>query len=623
MQKIQMTELQRKAVESNARKIAVVAGPGSGKTRVLTERICNLIVNCNVESKNILALTFTNKAAAEMEKRTRERLNNDIKTPRISTFHKFGIDVLREFAYLSGYSNDFEIITPTEKNTILRDMLEDEGIALNEIMNISRNITYIKNGMEVDHGVTLELVDKYNNFIWKKNAFDLDDLVYKTLDLLKKNPSVREVYQNKYRYILIDEYQDINTIQKQVIDLICNEETNIFIVGDDDQCIYEWRGSTPDLLGSFIKQEDVEVIRLEENFRSDNSIVKLSDSFIAKNLNRIKKRAISRKKVEISVGKERKISFQKYSSRETEAEAICKTIEKLVKKENMQFGEFAILVRQQGQSNTIANALKENNIPFHEHTGNDERYLEIIRVLMFIENPQNDKYIVGAFNYPKRAIGNSVYKQLVESNGWGKLSLNKIFKNIYDFGEEFKNSEIFKARYELLHDLHRRKEKMKASEVLSELACHYSIEKKYGVEAELKLKTMEQIIDVAREFEKGMNEDISQCGVRSFIDYLQCTLQNEDEPEINVDSVNIMTCHKAKGLEFPAVFIPGVQVGIFPNDFFVKTSNDLEQERRLFYVSMTRAINFLFLSSNDNPFYVPVDSIIERSFIAELIENLN
>ena len=610
--KYQLTEKQKSAVISSSKKIAVIAG----KTAVLTERICHLITQCNVGASEILALTFTNKAAKEMQKRVIANLGMAYDKLNIGTFHKLGLHILRAHSELIGYENDFEMASPKIKNDILREILYNAS----NLSQISYMISCIKNGIndyiaEMDY----EIYEKYNTALKERGMLDLDDLICQTVLLLENNPQLCEYYQNCFKYICLDEFQDINIMQNKLIQLISNGNTNIFVVGDDDQCIYEWRGSAPQLLNDFIKDKNVEVIRLEDNFRSESSIVNISGNFIRNNANRIMKKFSPRKRTDESK-KEKKIRYTNFKSDEAEGKSIALEIQRLQNEYAYSYEDFAILIRSQKQATIIAQQLKENGIPCYEHIHNDNGFNEFIRVLVSVNNIKKDKTILYAMNYPNRVIGNIAYKKLVEENGWQGVDNYQIYTNMRNSFVDFKNKDIFIARYDLLHNLNSERNSLKASEIIERLIKYYENEDlNVNEEKRLKIALAKETYEIAKKYESDVNTSTLQ----DFLDYLQFIMSAEDEAEIHENSVNIMTCHKAKGLEFPVVFIPGVQVGVFPNDYFVKDEKDLEQERRLFYVTMTRAIDLLYISCYDNPLYVPPsNSVIKKSFVAELSKDI-
>lgn len=617
MSDITLTDKQKSAVTSTSLNTAVIAGPGSGKTRVLTERICYLVSELHVPKENILALTFTNKAAAEMKKRVVERLGKDYGNMNIMTFHKLGLQILRENGNLIGYSNGVEIADNSTRYNIVRELLSKYSIKDVKLSETVQNISFYKNGVYVNDASILKIIDEYNESLFKQGVMDLEDLICKSVQLLTENPLIRQFYQKLFPYILIDEYQDINEPQKAMIDLLSSETTNMFIVGDDDQCIYEWRGSTPQLLQDFINEKKPYIIRLEDNFRSNEEIVSLSGNFIKSNIKRIQKKLLPSKEKKETSDKQ-KIIYNRYPSAEREGFGIADIILDLQENKGYQSGDIAILVRGQKQIKAIREALLEKGIECYEHTTGDLGFTNFVKVLNTV-NSMNNKNLMSAINFPNKVLGNVGYRKLCEAHNWDNINYVSNFEQMCGLDEEFRNKEIFVNRYNLIKGLFNDKDRLSLPEIINILMNYYQNEN-YLVNEEksANIRLCEQVLEIAKKYSQECCETSSQCTLQGFIDYINYVLQDESETGIDTEKVNIMTCHRAKGLEFPVVFIPGVQVGVFPNDYFVHSEADLEQERRLFYVTMTRAIDYLYISCYDNPLYIPNNTVIKRSFIAEL-----
>lgn len=617
MTDIKLTDKQKSAVTSTSLNTAVIAGPGSGKTRVLTERICYLVSELHVPKENILALTFTNKAAAEMKKRVVERLGKDYGNMNIMTFHKLGLQILRENGNLIGYSNGVEIADNSTRYNIVRELLNKYAIKDVKLSEAVQNISFYKNGVYVHDASILKIIEGYNESLFKQGVIDLEDLICKSVQLLTDNPLIRQFYQKLFPYILIDEYQDINEPQKVMIDLISSKTTNMFVVGDDDQCIYEWRGSTPQLLQDFINEKNPYIIRLEDNFRSNEEIVSLSGNFIKSNIKRIQKKLLPIKDKKETSDKQ-KIIYNRYPSAEREGFGIADIILDLQENKGYQSGDIAILVRGQKQIKAIREALLEKGIECCEHTTGDLGFTNFVKVLNAV-NSMNNKNLMSAINFPNKVLGTVGYRKLCETHDWDNINYAVNFEQMCGLDEEFRNKEIFVNRYNLIKGLFNDKDRLSLQEIISILTNYYQNENYLINEEKItNIRLCEQVLEIAKKYSQECCETSSQCTLQGFIDYINYVLQDESETGIDTEKVNIMTCHRAKGLEFPVVFIPGVQVGVFPNDYFVRSEADLEQERRLFYVTMTRAIDYLYISCYDNPLYIPPNNIIKCSFIAEL-----
>lgn len=609
---IQLTTKQKEAVVSDNKRIAVIAGPGSGKTRVLTERICYLVNEKAVPKNNILALTFTNKAANEMKKRVINELGKDYMDMNIMTFHKLGLKIIRENIDLFSFGDDLEIADNTTIYNIVREIMCENEASDYEISDIVHGISMYKNGMNIEKPLFFE---EYNLKMSEKGLIDLDDLIYRTVELLENNDLIRRLYLSRYKYVLIDEYQDINKQQDKLISLITDEYTNLFIVGDDDQCIYEWRGSTPDLLAKYVNSNDVDVIRLQDNFRSGEAIVNISDNFINKNLKRIKKKLFSKKKKENKVNQTQAIFYERHGSAHLEGEAIARHILELQEEKYHNYNSFSILVRSHKQIKPISDALSSAGIPHSVHSMDSANFNSFVCVLLAVDNPNFNRILMPAVNFPNRVLGSIGYKKLCESNNWNSLNTKQIFDEMCSTQEEFRNKSFFTERYRLICKLASQKDELSVVDIINKLVDFYKNEPYLeNEEKRLNIELAEQLLGIAKQY---LDEN-GKVPLREFLDYVQFMLQDDKETNVDNEKVNIMTCHRAKGLEFPVVFIPGVQVGVFPNDYFVKSESDLEQERRLFYVTMTRAIDKLFISCYDDPLYVPSNDIIKHSFLAEL-----
>jgi len=617
---ITLTQKQQQAVESKSKRIAVVAGPGSGKTRVLTERICHLVKNMGVKESQILALSYSTKAAKEVRKRLKDQLGDKYYKVSTKTFHSFGLQIIRENIDLLGYTSDFEILNSSVRNKILRKILNNNNIDEKELLEYSQKISRIKNGEILSEPTLVKIFELYNLELNHANTIDFDDMICLPLKLFKDHPQICESYRREYSHILIDEVQDLNEYQVQMIQAILKDDTSLFVVGDDDQCIYEWRGAKPDYLKNLVNDSNIEVIKLEDNFRSDSSIVNISDSLIGHNSLRIKKNTTARKIYKTSINTPINATVAKrFNTPEDEAKFIASEIFALVDTGAYGYGDFAILVRKSLQSGVIKTALEKYGIPCYEQTTESTEYDEFIQVLRTISNIEKKNGINRAVNFPIMIMDNFTYTETIEKfNISRELSVSEVFEVLNDNGMEFEDSDIFRARYGVIKELSEKISVLSVSEIISQLYEFYVREPfANSKKAKEKLTHVQNLFDVAKEFEKTFeNTETPNPPLKEFLDYISLSSQDESS-ENNVESaVNLMTCHKSKGLEFPVVFIPGVQVGVFPNNYFINSKEDLEAERRLFYVSMTRAINKLYITCYDDP--IKGEGLIKKGFLAEI-----
>jgi len=439
------------------------------------------------------------------------------------------------------------------------------------------------------------------------------------VQLFRSSQSVVDSLKSRYDYVLIDEFQDVNDMQAQFLPYIVGDDTSLFVVGDDDQCIYEWRGAKPAVLKKYVKNSSFDKFYLEENFRSDKSIVSLSDIFIAHNTDRIIKRLLAKKsdkKVQVEA-LSAKAQFYRFSSANAEAAFCANEIKKLVSDRNCRYDEIAVLLRSlKTQGQAFKDAFNLNGIPYSSADDDNREYDEFIRVLLTINDFQRKGNLNKAVNFPSRILDNFLFSELKETYNLHELSIPEAFQYLVEHQCIFDESDLFRERYNLLDNLNKTHKSMTIIQVIARLLDFYQAEKDYLLENDYeKTNQIYHILEIAKEYEATGEQSDNQ--LKSFVDYLYAALQDETNVDLDSGAVNLLTCHKAKGLEFPVVFIPGVQVGVFPNDYFINTKVKLEEERRLFYVSMTRAMDVLYVTSYDDPLHIPNGSIC-KSFVSEI-----
>lgn len=619
---VNLTASQERAVTTNSKRCVVVAGPGSGKTRVLTERIAYLIETQGVAPEKILAITFTNKAAGEMRKRIYDRLATRTTSVDVRTFHSFGLGLLRECNEYTGLSPNFEIASSSTVDRILTKTLSHHGQSIIGQKSLYRKaISNLKNGIKV---ASLPEIGKvfadYNRELRKEDLIDLDDMVYLPVQLLSKNEDVSNWVKSKYQHILVDEFQDVNEMQAQIFPYIIGVDTSFFFVGDDDQCIYEWRGARPKLLKRYANDNRSDTIYLEDNFRSQKGIVSISDLFIAHNSDRIPKRMNAKKHSAITGSEIKAVtSFNRFSSNFFEAAFIADEISRIIEAGKLRYDDIAILLRSNKmQGEAIRNALSNAEIPYSSTLSGDRLYDDFLTVLRTVKDFNKKGNLSKAINFPTRVMDGILYNELKEQFDLGEISSLEGLRFLANCPYDFEMASTFKARYKLLSELSSNSSSMKPSEIIAKLLEYYQSEDNVPADGISKIQKALHILEVAVEFE-NVSDDVPKLDL--FLDYIYTALQSENNVSIEKGAVNIITCHKAKGLEFPIVFIPGVQVGIFPNDYFITTADKLEEERRLFYVSMTRAMERLYITSFDDPLKGSDRSeAIREGFIAEVPE---
>ncbi len=571
----------------------VMAGAGSGKTRVLTTRIAYLIEG-GIDSYNILAITFTNKAAKEMK--TRVDMLVDSHQAFISTFHSLGVRIIRENVKELGLTTNFSIIDSDDTLTIIRRILKELNIDSKQISpNYIRNrISFIKNEMLDDielskfFNTTIEkkVVDvyyRYREILSSNNSVDFDDLLLLPTNLFAKNKEVLERYQERFRYILIDEYQDTNMVQYKFTKLLSGKYRNLFVVGDSDQSIYAFRQANYLNILNFEKDyPDAKVILLEQNYRSTNTILKAANSVIKNNVKRKEKNLWSNK------GEGFKIKYlRSYDSRH-EVTIVLEEVNNLLK-DGYNYEDIAVLYRANAQGRVFEEELLKKNIPYKivgsYYFYNRKEIKDLISYLRLIDNPADEISLRRVINVPKRGIGNTSIEKL-ESLAREKNIL------LYDALSTPKELEFRK----LIEYLQKESESLSLTElvdlVLDKTGLLHELETEKGLEAEIRIENLLEFKSITYAFEE-------QTGNINLNDFLESITLVSDMANHQEDGnvITLMTLHGAKGLEFPIVFMVGMEEGIFPNYKVIGEPEELEEERRLCYVGITRAEDRLYMTN--------------------------
>ena len=609
---------QLKAVKHNNGPLLILAGAGSGKTKVLTMRVANLINEYNVKPSEILAITFTNKAANEMKERIHNVLGSVADNVRICTFHSFGLFILRrEYEYI-GYERNFTIIDSEDSLTLIKKILKeldkDANVynprairskisgAKNELIDAKKYSLFANTEFEK---VVEEVYIKYEEKLRLGNSFDFDDLLIAPIKIFRENKEVLEKYQNTFKYILIDEYQDTNEAQYILTKMIASKYRNICVVGDPDQSIYSFRGSNYRNILNFEKDyKEASIIVLEKNYRSTSNILNAANDIIKNNKNRKEKNLWT----ENGTGK--KITYHRAENEKDEAYYVVKEIKKL----DCPLSDIAVLYRTNAQSRNIEEALLRENIPFKVvgsfYFYNRKEIKDLIAYLKVIYNEKDDINLLRIINVPKRKIGLKTIENLTDL-----ASLKGI--SIYDAIESGKELEFKK----LIEELKVEKDNLSLTElvelVLEKSNMKASLLEEKTMESEIRLENLEEFKSITRGFEE-------KYGVVSLEEFLsEISLVSDVEEYKNNDSVvTLLTVHSAKGLEFKNVFIIGLEEGIFPHKNSFDSTQDMEEERRLCYVAVTRAKNNLWLiNAKKRILYGTESSNPESRFIKEIDEN--
>ena len=585
--------------------VLVTAGAGSGKTRLLTHRIAYMVKEKGIFPNQILAITFTNKAANEMKERLGKMIEG-AENMWICTFHAMCSRILRREIGLIGYTKSFSIYGDTEKNRVIKRIIEAKEIDMNaetfawHISNAKNNLMsageyskYIhdKKKCEIITKVYLE----YESELFKANALDFDDLLVKTYKLFKDNPDTLNFYQNKFKYIFVDEFQDTNTAQYELVKLLAGDNKNIFAVGDEDQCIYSWRGAQVENVKRFTKDfENCKIFKLEQNYRSTKNIINVANKVIKFNHSRIDKNLWTNN----DNGSEIEIK-QTYNDIE-EAEFIAEKINDLVESGEKKYSDFAILMRVNSLSRIIEEKLLTYNIPYRVYGGykffERKEIKDTTAYLYLIENPNDTEATLRMLSFPKKGIGDVTISNLIEIAENNNISVLNLIMNAEKYGVSGSLLSKLKTIQDLFNDLNEKKEAMDLNEFVEYLIKRVGIKEAIGTKTEDDLNKCLNIDD----FVKSVNEYSSANQDASIDDFLQSITLMRDIDSMNEsdDFVSLLTIHSAKGLEFDTVFIVGLNDGLFPLSRAINSPdpNDLEEERRLMYVAITRAKNKLFLS---------------------------
>ena len=615
-----LNDKQLEAVEHKDGPCLVLAGAGSGKTKVLTQRIINLI-DSGVSPYNILAITFTNKAAKEMRNRVENELGGITDSIFIGTFHSFGLRILRENYIDIGYTSNITILDTDDAKAIVKRILKENGYdpAKYEIRTIINKISSAKNdGISPDEYTKLFLNDldiviglvykEYTKLLKDNNSVDFDDLLLKPVELLKKNKIILEKYQERFKYILVDEYQDTNSIQYELCKLLASKYKNIFVVGDANQSIYSFRNADYRNILNFEKDyKNAKVILLEENYRSTNNILKAANSVI-KNNSEGKKLNLWSSKRDGEL-----IDYIRCEDEIKEANFVINKIKDLVSN-GYKYSDIAVLYRTNAQSRVVEDAFVRNNIP-HNIIGsyyfyNRKEIKDLIAYLKLIYNPCDSVSLERIINVPKRGIGAKSIENLRKKATENNISM---FDAI-DSGKEleFKKMILKLQEFSLngnLSDL--------IEEILSTTGLRMEYEINKSLENEAKVENLNEFKTVALMFEESGIYDL-----QTFLENI-ALVSDRGQYSNDGDEVSIMTLHSAKGLEFNVVFLLGMEEGLFPHNRSFNSLSDLEEERRLCYVGITRAKEKLYLlSARQRTIFGKTSGTIESRFIREINDDL-
>ncbi|CAD2081419.1 ATP-dependent DNA helicase PcrA [Jeotgalicoccus coquinae] len=628
-----MNKEQLEAIKATEGPLLIMAGAGSGKTRVLTHRVAYLLDEKQVPSYNILAITFTNKAAKEMRERVDKLISEDAAKMWISTFHAMCVRILRRDISYLGYDTSFSILDPLDQQSVVRDILKTRNLDTKQhnprsilavISNYKNQLIKPEQAVAEAAGFQDELYSEiykdYQEILYRNSSLDFDDLIMLTIELFNRKPDVLNYYQTRFQYVHVDEYQDTNHAQYQLVQMLAAKYRNICVVGDSDQSIYKFRGADIQNILNFEEDyPEARVIKLEENYRSTKTILDAANAVIDNNTERKPKNLRSNKgdgvKIDVNVS---------FSERE-EGQRVVQKVQELSDKYS--YGDMAVLYRANAQSRAVEDAFVKSSIPY-KMVGGTKFYSrmeikDLMSYLKVIQNPFDDISFQRIINVPKRGIGAKTIDKL-------RAHAEQLNSSIYDairdadfLGIPAKTVGKLMSLLQVLDNL---KEKSKyltmtelVDEVLADTGYHDMLSSDKTLEARSRLENLEEFKTVTREFDN--DNPIADDNLFNFLSDM-ALVSDQDGMDDN-SGVTMMTMHASKGLEFPVIFVVGLEEGIFPSRRVQFDDQELEEERRLMYVALTRAMDHLILSrAESRMLYGKTETNMQSRFLSEIPEEL-
>ena len=615
-----LNEQQKEAVIHMNGPLMIIAGAGSGKTKVLTSRIAHLM-NSGVDSFNILALTFTNKAAKEMKERVEKTLGNtEARNLYIGTFHSVFARLLRSEASKLGFPQSFTIYDTDDSRSVLKAVINDMGLDDKHYKpNIVHNrISSAKNALigpvEYNSNTMIQQEDArskrpaigeiYASYVarcFKNGAMDFDDLLFKMHELLRDYPEVLHKYQHKFKYLLIDEYQDTNPVQYQIAKLLAAVHENICVVGDDAQSIYSFRGATIENILQFQKDyDDVKLVKLEQNYRSSASILEVANHVIKNNQGQIPKNLWT----ENEEGE--KIKLVRTMTDNEEGKFVADAIQENKLRNHFYNNDFAILYRTNAQSRSFEESLRRTGIPYKIYGGlsfyQRKEIKDYIAYLRIIANTKDEEGLKRIINYPARGIGKTTVEKCLVIAGEQNITFYEVLEKAKAFGFKAGTLTAIEEFVTMIKYFQNQLTKHNAYDVAVQVGKHTNIVKELfndkSTEGLARYENIQELLNSIKEWTESPSNEDGEQGDKGLGAYLQqiTLITDADNDKNEADSVKLMTVHAAKGLEFACVFVVGLEETLFPSGMSVNTREELEEERRLFYVAVTRAKRHLWLS---------------------------
>lgn len=612
---IGMNDKQAEAVQTTDEPLLIMAGAGSGKTRVLTHRIAYLIDEKYVNPWNILAITFTNKAAREMRERA-IALNPATQDTLIATFHSMCVRILRREADYIGYNRNFTIVDPGEQRTLMKRIIKqlnldtkkwNERSILGTISNAKNDlldeIAYEKQAGDMYTQVIAKCYKAYQEELRRSEAMDFDDLIMMTLRLFDQNKDVLAYYQQRYQYIHVDEYQDTNHAQYQLVKLLASRFKNICVVGDADQSIYGWRGADMQNILDFEKDyPQAKVVLLEENYRSTKKILQAANNVINHNKNR------RPKKLWTQNDEGEQIVYHRANNEQEEAVFVASTIDNIVREQGKNFKDFAVLYRTNAQSRTIEEALLKSNIPYTMVGGTKfysrKEIRDVIAYLNILANTSDNISFERIVNEPKRGVGPGTLEKIRSFAYEQNMSLLDSSSNVMISPLKGKAAQAVWDLANLILTLRSKLDSLTVTEItenlLDKTGYLEALQVQNTLESQARIENIEEFLSVTKNFDDNPEITVEgETGLDRLSRFLNdlALIADTDDSATETAEVTLMTLHAAKGLEFPVVFLIGMEEGVFPLSRAIEDADELEEERRLAYVGITRAEQILFLTN--------------------------
>lgn len=612
---IGMNDKQAEAVQTTDGPLLIMAGAGSGKTRVLTHRIAYLIDEKYVNPWNILAITFTNKAAREMRERA-IALNPATQDTLIATFHSMCVRILRREADYIGYNRNFTIVDPGEQRTLMKRIIKqlnldtkkwNERSILGTISNAKNDlldeIAYEKQAGDMYTQVIAKCYKAYQEELRRSEAMDFDDLIMMTLRLFDQNKDVLAYYQQRYQYIHVDEYQDTNHAQYQLVKLLASRFKNICVVGDADQSIYGWRGADMQNILDFEKDyPQAKVVLLEENYRSTKKILQAANNVINHNKNR------RPKKLWTQNDEGEQIVYHRANNEQEEAVFVASTIDNIVREQGKNFKDFAVLYRTNAQSRTIEEALLKSNIPYTMVGGTKfysrKEIRDVIAYLNILANTSDNISFERIVNEPKRGVGPGTLEKIRSFAYEQNMSLIDASSNVMMSPLKGKAAQAVWDLANLILTLRSKLDSLTVTEItenlLDKTGYLEALQVQNTLESQARIENIEEFLSVTKNFDDNPEITVEgETGLDRLSRFLNdlALIADTDDSATETAEVTLMTLHAAKGLEFPVVFLIGMEEGVFPLSRAIEDADELEEERRLAYVGITRAKQILFLTN--------------------------